>query len=115
MAVGVTQEPAQRNASSNRRKSVKNTLYYLAAIVLLCTMSLPAKAQSPKDLEEGTPRSSGKYQIKNEPLLCVIVDWNGGTYSVAGYVDKEGDFYAKYVGKQVGDKWVVVWSYTGGV
>jgi len=89
---------------------MRNLPYYLAAVVLLVTMSMPVKAQTPSDLENGEQKGVAPCTVNGESLTCVIVEWNGNIYSIAGFV-KDGDFYARYIGKQVKDKWVIVWVY----
>ena len=87
-----------------------NFLYYLAATILMLTMSFPAKAQTPDDLEKGEQKGVASCTVNGESLTCVIVEWNGNVYSIAGFV-KDGDFYARYIGLQSNGKWVIVWSY----
>lgn len=89
---------------------MRNLPYYLAAVVLLVTMSFPVKAQTPDDLENGEQKGVAPCTVHGEQLTWVIVEWKGNTYSIAGFV-KDGDFYARYIGRQSNGKWVIVWSY----
>ena len=67
-----------------------NFLYYLAATILMLTMSFPAKAQTPDDLEKGEQKGVASCTVNGESLTCVIVEWNGNVYSIAGFV-KDGE------------------------
>lgn len=98
------------SSTINLENEMRNLPYYLAAVALLVTMSMPAKAQTPDDLENGEQKGVVHCTVNGESLTCVIVEWKGNTYSIAGFV-KDGDFYARYVGRQSNGKWVIVWSY----
>lgn len=87
-----------------------NIKWYIGLILVLVMSQMPAKAQTPLDLEKGEQKGVVPCTVNGESLTCVIVEWNGNIYSIAGFV-KDGDFYARYIGKQVKDKWVIVWVY----
>lgn len=87
-----------------------NLMYYIGLILVLVAMSFPAKAQTPLDLEKGEQKGVVPCTVNGESLTCVIVEWNGNIYSIAGFV-KDGDFYARYIGRQSNGKWVIVWTY----
>lgn len=93
---------------------MRNIPYYIALVLILVMSQMPAKAMSPEELEKGQVKKIGPCMVQGEPLHCIIIELGGNTYSMAGFV-KDKDFYARYIGKQMKDKWVIVWSYGGGV
>jgi len=80
----------------------------------MITMSVPVKSQTPDDLAKGEQKGVASCTVKGESLTCVVVKHNGITYAIAGFV-KNGDFYERYVGREVNKTWVIVWSFEGGI
>jgi len=89
---------------------MRNIPYYLAAMALMVSMSLSAKATTPDELQKGEVKAVTPCVVNGEQLHCLIIQHNGENYSMAGFV-KDNNFYARYIGKQVKDKWVIVWVY----
>lgn len=87
-----------------------NMKWYIGLILVLVMSQMPAKAQTPLDLEKGEQKGVTSCTVNGESLTCVIVEWSGNIYSIAGFV-KDGDFYARYIGRQSNGKWVIVWTY----
>lgn len=87
-----------------------NMKWYIGLILVLVMSQMPAKAQTPLDLEKGEQKGVTSCTVNDESLTCVIVEWSGNIYSIAGFV-KDGDFYARYIGRQSNGKWVIVWTY----
>ena len=87
-----------------------NLKYYLALVMILVMSQMPAKATTPDELQKGEVKSVTPCVVNGEQLHCLIIQHKGENYSMAGFV-KEGNFYARYIGKQVKDKWVIVWVY----
>lgn len=89
-----------------------NIKWYLGLILVLIAMSV--QATHPNELAQGEQKAVTRCTVNQENLICVIVQYNNETYSIAGFV-KGDEFYARYVGKQIKGTWVIVWSYDGGV
>lgn len=89
-----------------------NAKWYLGLILVLIVMS--AQAVHPDELAQGEQKAVTRCTVNQENLVCVIVQYKNETYSIAGFLKGE-DFYARYVGKQMSGKWVIVWSYGGGI
>jgi len=88
-----------------------NFFYYVSTVVLLYTMSFDVKAGMIEDLQaKGEVKAVAPCAVKGERLTCIVLQHEGSLYSVAG-VEKDGDFYAKYIAKQVEGRWVIVWVY----
>jgi len=87
-----------------------NLKYYLALVMILVMSQMSAKAMTPDDLTEGQVKAVTPCVVNGEQLHCLIIHHKGETYSMAGFV-KDNNFYARYIGKQVKDKWVIVWVY----
>lgn len=82
-------------------------LIIMLALALFVTMT---EAKSPKELEDATVVGTAPCTVHGERLICIVVEKNGQTYAVAGYVKGE-DFMARYVGRMTDKGWVTVWIY----
>lgn len=89
-----------------------NLKLYIALVVIVMCMMCPVKAMSPDELEKGKQLGVAPCVVRQEKLLCILIEYKKETYSIAGYV-KDGDFYARYVAKQIKGNFVIVWSYGG--
>ena len=88
-----------------------NLFYYVSTVALLFSMSMDVKAGMIEDLQsKGDIKAVVECTVRRESLTCIVVAYEGSLYSVAGF-EKEGDFLARYIAKQVEGRWVVVWVY----
>lgn len=101
---------AVRLLSTINLENEMNIKWYIGLFLILVMSQMPSRAQTPDDLENGEQKGVAPCTVHGEQLTCVIVEWKGNTYSIAGFV-KDGDFYARYIGRQSNGKWVIVWSY----
>lgn len=92
---------------------MKNFLYYLAALVLMWTMSLPVKAVTP-DVAAGKVVRAGSCEYNERSVLCVEVEIDGARYiaMLNGAHEATVIFKVRAGAKQpyTNDDMVVVWE-----